>query len=227
MLLEVIATNVNEAKIAFEHGADRIELITGITEGGLTPSYSLIKEVVQAVDIPVHVMVRPHHYSFCYDDEEIQIICEDIEIIRRLGASGIVIGVLTGERKIDEERLKTFICLAGDLDITFHRAFDEVSDQEEALQTLLKYPEVNRILTSGGKKSALEAVPQITKLVSLARDTHLSIIAGNGLTVNSLEAFVQHTEVQEVHLGSGVRCGGKSTERMDPKKISEISTMII
>lgn len=92
MKLEVIATTLTDALLAAQGGADRIELVTGILEGGLTPGPGLIREVVRRVSIPVHVMVRPHSQSFVYDEYDLQTMKEDIAFIKASGAAGIVVG---------------------------------------------------------------------------------------------------------------------------------------
>ncbi|MFC7442004.1 copper homeostasis protein CutC [Laceyella putida] len=225
MRLEVIATDLTDAKLADQHGADRIELVTGMAEGGLTPSHGLIEEVVERVSIPAYVMIRPHSRSFCYNRDDLDTMIKDIHAVKRLGAPGVVLGALTEEKTIDEAALQSLLEAAEGLDVTFHRAFDEVKDQEAALETLLCYPQVTRVLTSGGKKSALDAVPQLAKLVRMTRGTHLTILAGSGLTVESLPAFVEQTGVLEVHFGSGVRVNGKSLEPIDPAKITELKAL--
>ncbi|MBS4206731.1 copper homeostasis protein CutC [Bacillus sp. FJAT-50079] len=222
MKIEIIATTVQEAKVAEANGADRIELITGIAEGGLTPSYGLIKEVVNAVKLPVNVMIRPHSYSFSYSEEDINTMIEDIQIVRELGANGVVLGTLKEDRTIDVNSLEKLLPVAGNLDVTFHRAFDEVDDQEEALEIILRYPQINRILTSGGKANVTEAVDRIKNLVALTVDKPLHILAGSGLTVDNVDDFVSETGVVEIHFGSGVRMEGKSLRPVDPEKVREI-----
>ncbi|KPC73850.1 copper homeostasis protein [Thermoactinomyces vulgaris] len=225
MRIEVIATDLTDAKLADQHGADRIELVTGMAEGGLTPSYGLIEEVVRRVTIPAYVMIRPHSRSFCYSRDDLDTMIKDIQTVKRLGAPGVVLGALTKEKTIDETALSLLLEAADGLDITFHRAFDEVADQEAALKVLLRYPQVTRVLTSGGKHSALDAVPQMAKLVRLAEGTHLTILAGSGLTVESLPAFSAQTGVKEVHVGSGVRVGGKSLAPIDPAKLEALKAI--
>lgn len=92
MLIEFIAVTVEDAKLIERSGADRIELVSGLTEGGITPSYGLIEKVVNSVNIPVNVMVRPHAQSFCYSEDDITIMKNDIRIIRSIGANGVVFG---------------------------------------------------------------------------------------------------------------------------------------
>ncbi|TGV02301.1 copper homeostasis protein CutC, partial [Mesorhizobium sp. M00.F.Ca.ET.186.01.1.1] len=156
MLVEVIATSVEDAKRAERGGADRLELISGILEGGLTPSWGLIEAAVKAVSIPVNVMVRPHSQSFCYTKDELRVMKEDVRVVRELGAAGVVFGMLTPDKQLDRDGLELLLEEANGLNVTFHRAFDEAVSQLEALDILLQYPQVKTILTSGGKRTAME-----------------------------------------------------------------------
>lgn len=225
MILEVIATRVSDAVAAEKGGANRIELVTGIREGGLTPSYGLIEETVHSVSIPVNVMVRPHSISFQYDENDVRTMLADIRKIRSTGAAGIVIGALTQDRKIDVETLQFLLEEAGELDVTFHRAFDEVDDQLAALETLSQFPAIKRILTSGGKPSVLQATEQMSRLVRAARQTHVNILAGAGLTVETVGAFVRQTGVNEVHFGSGVRQKGDAAAPIVPERVTAIRSL--
>lgn len=222
MKVEVIATTLTDAKIAARYGADRLELVTGIQEGGLTPSYGLIEQVVQSVDIPVNVMVRPHSQSFYYNEDDLQTMLKDIHAIQQIGANGIVIGALTEDDYIDRGALQRLLTAAGGLDVTFHRAFDNVPDQREALNVLLAFPQITRVLTSGGKEKAIHSQPQIKELVRFTKDTHLSILAGHGLTIESLHEFVLATGVTEVHFGSAVRIDNDNRKRVQGEKLVAI-----
>lgn len=222
MLIEVIATSVEDAKRAEQGGADRLELITGILEGGLTPSWGLIEAVVKSVRIPVNVMVRPHSQSFCYTHDELLVMREDVRVIRELGAAGIVIGMLTDQKRLDQKGLELVLSEADELDVTFHRAFDEASDQLEAARTLLHYPQIRRILTSGGQKSAVDGIDCITQLRQLTDKTQLNILAGSGLSLSNITDFLQKTGVREIHFGTGVREDGQALRYVDPEKVSEL-----
>ncbi|UFJ39568.1 copper homeostasis protein CutC [Brevibacillus humidisoli] len=222
MILEVIATTAADAKLAEQGGADRLELITGILEGGLTPSYGLIEQVVQAVSIPVNVMIRPHSQSFCYDGADVRTMISDVKAAKQLGAAGIVIGALNKAGQIDRNTLEALLAEADGLDVTFHRAFDEAVDQLESLQLLRGYPQIRRILTSGGKKSALDAIDRLKQLVDLTRDTHLTIMAGSGLKVDTITPFLQQTGVTEVHFGTGVRVDQQALKPVDPGRVSAL-----
>lgn len=223
MLLEIIATCVDDAITAEQNGADRLELITAITEGGLTPGIGLVEEVVKAVQIPVHVMVRPHSRSFVYNDHDIATMIAEVKAIRKAGAAGVVIGMLTPEGKIDEVSLVKMLEWTGDMQVTFHRAFDELEDQFEGLRTLQKYPSVTRVLTSGGPQPAPQAIPRIRELVEHTAGSVLKILAGNGLKWEIIHDFIDQTGVSEVHFGSAVRYGRSGLKPIDPVELRSLA----
>ena len=222
VLLEVIATTVADARLAAQAGADRLELITGMGEGGLTPSLGLIEAVTAAVDIPVNVIVRPHSRSFVFDDDDFAVMLRDVRAVAAAGANGVVIGMLTPDGEIDREGLARAIDAADGLAITFHRAFDETRDLHEALDVLLGFDAVTNVLTSGGKPSVLQAEEMIRTLLQQAAGSHCTVLAGAGLTVDALAGFVQSTRVKAVHFGSGVRIDGNGLAPLDPQKIARV-----
>ncbi|RKP57359.1 copper homeostasis protein CutC [Cohnella endophytica] len=226
MILEVIATSVLDAKLAQEHGAARIELISGIAEGGVTPSYGLIEQVVKAVDIPVNIMLRPHANSFLYDADDLAVMLRDVRVIRESGAAGIVMGMLDRDNRIDTAALEILLNETGALAVTFHRAFDELEDQVAALRLLSGYPSIRKILTSGGKPNVLDAIPEIAELVRLSEGHPVEIVAGSGLNVETLDDFIKTTKVKEVHLGTGVRVNGRSLEPLDPIKLQAAAAIV-
>lgn len=216
MRLEVIATCMDDALRAEANGADRLELITAITEGGLTPGIGLIEQVVRAVRIPVFVMVRPHSRSFVYTEHDIDTMALEIKAIVKADAAGIVLGALTPEGNIDEQALEKLLPLTGGLQVTFHRAFDELVDQLEGLHTLMKYPQITRVLTSAGQRPAIESAQEMARLVAAASEEKLTILAGSGLTTEDIIGFIQETGVKEVHFGSAVRYGKSNLSPIDP-----------
>ena len=226
VLLEVIATTVADARLAAQAGADRLELITAMGEGGLTPSLGLIEAVVETVSIPVNVIVRPHSRSFVYDADDHAVMLRDVRAVKAAGANGVVIGMLNARGEIDREQLARAIDAADGLAITFHRAFDEVRDQRRALDVLLGFDAVTNVLTSGGKPSVLDAEATIRDLVREASGSHCTVLAGAGLTVDAVAGFVNRTQVQAVHFGSGVRVGGNGLAPIDIDKVARVRAQL-
>jgi copper homeostasis protein len=176
---------------------DRIELCINLDEGGTTPPKGLTSAVAAAIGIPLFVLVRPRSGDFVYSVEEIETILGDIEVARDIGVDGIVAGALTAEGRIAVAETRAFVETAGGLPVTFHRAFDVVAEQSHALDELIDVG-VRRILTSGGKSTALDGAAAIARLVDQAGD-RITIVAGGGIRESNVRAVIERTRVTEVH----------------------------
>ncbi|WP_162140290.1 copper homeostasis protein CutC [Haploplasma axanthum] len=225
MLLEVIATTLKEAIDIESSGADRIELVTGIKEGGLTPSIGLIEKIVNSVKIPVMVMVRPHSKSFVYDNNDLEVIIEDIKRIRLTNAYGIVFGALTKDNQIDEEVLKKVIDAKGNLSLTFHRAIDRSRDLIESMNILKNY-DIDRILTSAGSDSVVDSIELLSQMNEIAIKNDIILLAGSGLNITNIKDFVTKANVSEVHFGSGVKFDNNNFKEIDSEKIKVVKEII-
>ncbi|WP_284141210.1 MULTISPECIES: copper homeostasis protein CutC [unclassified Virgibacillus] len=225
MKLEIITLHEEDTLQAQQLGADRVELVSAMQEGGLTPSYGTIKNVLQAVTIPVQIMVRPHSFGFVYDEKDWKTIKEDISIIRELGGNRIVFGAITSEGEIDEPLLDKVISFAPDFDITFHRAFDAVESQTKAYQTLTKYKEnIKRILTSGGKPKAEEAIEELKHLIALSKELDgPSILVGSGISTNNIELIHNQLGASEYHVGSAARINHDFNNPLSKENVDKIT----
>jgi copper homeostasis protein len=197
ILIEAAVESLDDALAAVDGGADRLELCANLDEGGTTPSESLITEVVARVAVPVFVMIRPRGGSFVYSTTELDEMRRDIDRARELDVDGFVFGVLNGSNRIDTIRTQSLIDAAADRPVTFHRAFDRVADQHDALETLIELG-VTRVLTSGGAPDALTGATALRDLVDLA-DGRITILAGGGVRFQNVEEIVEESGVVEVH----------------------------
>lgn len=222
-MLEIIAMNTEDAIAIEYYGGDRIELVSGLTEGGLTPSYGLIEEVIKNVNIPVNVMVRPHANSFIYSDFDLNIMLKDIKIIKELGANGIVFGSLNIDKTINELMLKKIIGVSKGLDITFHKAFDE-TNLFESIEILSKYNEITNILTSGGKGNICDNKEILSSLVNLS--IKQNILVGGGLNLNNVMDIKTSTKASDYHFGTAVRVDSSPFNKIDGTKVKDILNII-
>lgn len=223
MIVEIIAITPDDVAVAAAAGADRIELVSGIAEGGLTPSTGLMEAAVQAAAIPVNVMIRPHSQSFCYNEADQLIMLRDIEVARAAGAAGIVIGLLNGEGEIDRTGLERMLAAASGMDVTFHRAFDELQDQAAGLRVLSEYHNISRVLTAGGLRPAPESWDQLRKLQKLSEELGgPRMMGGYGLHADNAAELVKKTGVPEVHFGSGAREKGSFQYGVDARAVERI-----
>ncbi len=226
LLLEVIATTVGDARTAARAGADRLELVTAIGEGGLTPSVGLIETVVAAVPIPVNVIVRPHSRSFHYDADDLATIVRDVRAAVAAGAHGIVFGMLDAHGDIDVKALQRVAEAADGRPLTFHRAFDVARDLNAAFEVLLRVPAVTSVLTSGGHPSALDGRDVIARMVRRAAGASCTVLAGAGLTVEAVGEFARATGVRAVHFGSGVRERGEVLAPVDARQVAKVRAVL-
>jgi len=217
-MLEIIAMTLEDAKRIEAGGGQRIELVSALSEGGLTPSYGLIEAVCQTVKIPVNVIIRPHSKHFVYTDEEIEIMKSDILAAKKLGANGVVIGVLNQDNSINVPALQKLLAVCGGLDVTFHRAIDELSDIPKAAEQLAAYPEITTILTSGGLQAPIEQNIDVLK-AAINKSGHIDVLLGGGLNLDNVKAmnFAGH-----FHFGSAVRTDGE----IDVEKIKKVRGMV-
>ncbi|CEN42443.1 Copper homeostasis protein CutC [Capnocytophaga canis] len=201
MIYEICASSFESARNAQLAGANRIELCSELGVGGVTPSYGLIKKVMDELSIENCVLIRPRSGNFTYTDEEFDVMLRDITFCRELGCKGVVTGVLNTDNTIDKERTQQLIEAAGDIDFIYHRAFDCVPNPEEALH-LLKTLGVKRILTSGGKKSAVEGLDVLKKLNQQA-EGKITIMPGGGINPQTI-LKIKEAGFNEVHFSGTV-----------------------
>lgn len=222
--LEVCADSLASAAAARDGGADRIELCAGMEVGGITPDYGLVEAVVRAVNIPVHVMIRPRGGDFLYSESEYAQMKENVDTFRRLGCAGIVTGFLDATIFPDVNRIAEMVRLAGGMTVTFHRAIDLTPDIFTAGAIIAKTG-VRRILTSGGAADATAGAPVIARLVE--EIGNLIFIAAGGITATNAAAIVRSTGVSELHSWRGVSVlaqGGPSGPAGTPGSADESAT---
>lgn len=226
MLLEIIAADLKDVRDLNQTVADRIELCGEMDKDGLTPEYELIREAVRESEIPVNVMIRPHDDTFSYTDEEVVQMVEDINFVKELGANGIVTGIITGNHVIDTASMMRLADAAGEMEITFHKAFDEIGDQMTALEVLSEFPQVRTVLTSGGPGSSADNIAQLKQLVIRGKELGITVMPGGGINMENVLEIVDTAVPEAIHFGSGVRADGSFASRGSREKIEELKRVL-
>ena len=212
--LEICAETPQACDAAREGGADRIELCSALSEGGLTPSHGLIRAAMRRSGLPVHVLLRPRAGDFVYSEAEYETMREDLRHAAELGAAGVVLGILRRDGSVDRERTGAMVALAAPLPVTFHRAFDRSSDLPEALETIIGCG-CARLLSSGGETTATEGAAMLGKLTRQAAG-RLRIAAGGGIRLGTAAALIGQARVD---LHASLRTGNRAaraTPARDP-----------
>ncbi|AGR42368.1 copper homeostasis protein CutC [Spiroplasma diminutum] len=220
MLLEVIAKDLNDIKIINNSKANRIEFCRELKVGGLTPENDDIKSACEISKLPVNIIVRNTSRDFIYSDNEKQLMLDQIEFIKTTKANGIVIGALKSDLSVDIEFLKEIIKIKGNLEITFHKAFDEVNNFIESYKILNELG-ITNVLTSGGKN--LEIGKEIIKKLNDLK-LKTKILVGGGINQKNFSYFKEITD--NIHVGTCVRNNSswdESVNSLEIDKLLEIS----
>lgn len=227
-MIECIVQNARDAKNAEKLGVTRLELVSAIELGGLTPTYGNFKSVIDSVQIPVQVMIRPHDYGFIYNQDDKEVMKKDIFLLHEMEHHRIVVGALNENKTIDTNFLDDLFKEFPKLNVTFHRAFDEVEDQTEAYHTLTAYREnIKRILTSGGADNCVGGADALMELVQLQHKLQgPNILPGSGLNVNNIQTLHNTIQADEYHFGSGVRRNFSFEECIDKDKLEGVRKIL-
>lgn len=197
IILEVCAGSLEDAIVASEAGADRIELNSGLQLGGLTPSAGLVREVLAAVSIPVIAMVRPRPGGFCYCEPDWKTLLADADWLLAEGVHGLAFGVLDEKSNIDVGRCKELVKKCSGAELVFHRAFDLVNDWRVSLQQLIDCG-IRRVMTSGQWETAIEGASEIREMIEVAKG-RIEILPASGINKQFIPSLIEQTGATQLH----------------------------
>lgn len=204
MIYEFCAENVTLLEKAMQAGARRIELCDNLAVGGTTPSYGVTKAAVELAanyDTTIMTMIRPRGGDFVYNDLEIAIMLEDIRLTVQAGSQGVVFGALTADKKLDKPNLEKLIAASKGMEIVFHMAFDELSDEDqpEAIDWLSQAG-VTRILTRAGVSgdSLEKRFVHYHRILEYAKGK-IEILPGGGIDLENRQTFIDQVGVTQLH----------------------------
>ncbi|RSI88906.1 CutC-like protein [Streptococcus mitis] len=204
MIYEFCAENVTLLEKAMQAGARRIELCDNLAVGGTTPSYGVTKAAVELAanyDTTIMTMIRPRGGDFVYTDLEIAIMLEDIRLTAQAGSQGVVFGALTSDKKLDKANLEKLIAASKGMEIVFHMAFDELSDEDQ-LEAIdwLSQAGVTRILTRAGVSgdSLEKRFAHYHRILEHAKGK-IEILPGGGIDLDNRQTFIDQLGVTQLH----------------------------
>ena len=204
MIYEFCAENVTLLEKAMQAGARRIELCDNLAVGGTTPSYGVTKAAVELAanyDTTIMTMIRPRGGDFVYNDLEIAIMLEDIRLTAQTGSQGVVFGALTADKKLDKPNLEKLIAASKGMEIVFHMAFDELSDDDQ-LEAIdwLSQAGVTRILTRAGVSgdSLEKRFAHYHRILEHAKGK-IEILPGGGIELDNRQTFIDQLGVTQLH----------------------------
>lgn len=211
---EICCGDLESVRAAVNGGADRVELCSALAVGGLTPSKAFIDAAIAVRrNTDIHVLIRPREGDFLYSPDEVAIMLEDIRTAKEAGAQGVVIGALNADGSIDKAATRMMVEMAGDMNVTFHRAFDLSRDLKESLEAIISTG-CNRVLTSGGTFSAIEGAATLKELNEQAGD-RITILGGCGVTPENARQILELTGLHELHASARSQVKSQMTYQRD------------
>ena len=197
MIKEACCEGFTEGINAEALGANRIELCSNLAVGGLSQSFNEVKEALKFLNIPVFVMVRPREWNFIYTKKEKELMIQEIRNLKNIKVEGIVIGSLNNKGEIDTEFMKEVVKIAKPMNITFHKAIDEVKDYNKAIEQLIEIG-IDRVLTSGKKDKAEDAIGFL-KTINRLYGNDITFVAAGNITKDNLDSLNNKLDFKEYH----------------------------
>jgi copper homeostasis protein len=209
VILEVCANSVASALAAQLGGAFRVELCENLKEGGTTPSYGQILMARKLLHIKLYVLIRPRAGDFLYTDLEFNVMVADVNHCAAAGCDGVVIGILNADGTIDKKRCSLLVDLAkqNGMGVTFHRAIDMCADIYQGMEDIIAMG-YERILTSGGKSTAMEGSRVIGEMIKRA-EGRIVIMPGSGVNEKNAADLVYYIKTTEIHSSARVQQASK------------------
>jgi len=219
-ILEVIVCSVDDAVEAQKGGATRLEIVRDLEQGGLTPAFEMVQDIKNAVDLPLRVMVRESVGYQTHQADEIEKLCSAAQRFGALGVDGLVLGYLN-DGVVDIGLTEQILRCAPDIKATFHHAFEGARDQLQALNSIKRLAQVDRILANGGSGALSRRIERLDKYVRLG-SPELTIIAGGGIDMANIGQIAHQTSVTEFHVGRAARTGNQVAGPVNAKLVSNL-----
>lgn len=224
MLLEVIVQTVSDAVAASEGGADRLEVVRELARGGLTPPVDLVREIARATMLPLRVMVREQDTLTVDGERERTALRRACLAFAELDVDGVVIG-FARDGAVDVETTADALVETPALRATFHRAFDAVDDWRGSISLISQLPQVDRILTSGGRGPWSDRAQRLHASVDRA-SPRLTIVAGGSIDVDGVRDLARAGKVREVHVGRAARTTPDPDAPVDREKVRQLKALV-
>jgi copper homeostasis protein len=230
MKIELCAASFEAIKLAKEFNVDRIELCQNLEQGGLTPSAGFI-DYALSTGLETHVLIRPRAGGFCYNEEEFLIMLREIEYCKKIGAHGVVVGVLSEKNEINSEQMERISDISGNLQVTFHRAFDDTIEWKRSMEMLINFG-VKRILTSGDSSNVDSGFIVLKEMVKFAKG-RIEIMPGGGVNAANVQKIAKEISPDAIHFSGTSKTlldeeslFSETILQVDRKKVTRITEMI-
>jgi copper homeostasis protein len=183
-------------KLASKYEADRVEICQELSCGGLTPSIALVQKSL-SIGLNTQVLIRPRSGDFVYTEDEKTQIIDELLFFQELGVQGAVVGALNVKRALDLSFLRQLRLLTPRIELTFHKAFDDIYNWQKALEELIamKY---DRVLTAGSAVNVELGIPRLKQMIEFASD-RIQILPGGGIIPENIGVIIDSLQHNAIH----------------------------
>ena len=223
LCIELCVASIEAIRLAKDLKIDRVEVCQNLESGGLTPSVSLVKLALE-LGLKTHVLIRPRVGGFIYVDHELELIEKEIAVFNNMGVHGVVIGVLLPNHRINSSFLSKIKRDFPNLDITYHKAFDDTPDWKASMDILIKLG-INRILSSGSNDHVIKGMSTLKLMIEYA-EGRIEILPGGGLNDHNIDFFVKNVQPKWVHFSGCKKTIDRSTANFESKLLQLDPCMI-
>lgn len=205
-LLQITTLHAADAEAAQAGGADRIELVGAIDDGGMSPEPATVSSVVRSTDLPVRAMLRLSE-GYGTTGGELVRLMGLAESYLAAGAEGVVFGFLAADLELDLDVAGRLADTISPAPWTFHRAIDSSLDLERSWRRLRVLPGLDAVRTAGSALDVDRGLDELTRLADSDPWIAERMVVGGGLRAEHVP-WLLRAGVRGLHVGAGVRPGG-------------------
>jgi copper homeostasis protein len=208
-LLEVIALDAPDARLAVEGGADRLELVSAMQFSGFNPSLEAFSAIRAAVDVPLRVMIRLRDGFLAGGPGQVSALATSVKELRSAGADEFVLGWLDADGAVDLAALSAVLEALEGAPWTFHKAIDQARDRDAVYAAIRPLPGLDTVLTSGGPFPAAQGVAVLAAEAAreAADPNGLDLLVGGGLKLGDVPTL-RAVGLNAFHIGTAARYSG-------------------
>jgi copper homeostasis protein len=222
-LLEVVALQPADAERAEAGGADRVQVVGTLADGGLSPTPQLVSDVRRSTTVEVRVLVRLRP-GYSTDGGEAVRLRGLMASYVDAGADGMVLGFLNGHGDIDAAVIEELID-DGSWPWTFHRAIDTCLEQDRAWRALAELSRLDQVLTAGSPRGVEHGLNDLLARAKADPWAASVIMAGGGLKPDHVP-WLARAGVRGFQISSAARPSGSFKAYVDPGLVRTWRTLI-
>jgi copper homeostasis protein len=208
-LLEVIALDATDARLAVDGGADRLELVSSMQFSGFNPSLEAFGSIRAAVNVPLRVMIRLRDGFLTGGPGAVSALVTSVKQLREVGADEFVMGWLDANGAVDLPALEAVLEALEGAPWTFHKAIDKAVDRDAVYAAIRGLPGLDTVLTSGGPFPAAQGIDILAAEATreAAAPDGLNLLVGGGLKLSDVAAL-RAVGLTGFHIGTAARFSG-------------------